>query len=1000
MSSGLPLEILGVVGPILCWVEGVQRPGLPESWYSSNCSFEDRVRAWLMRDLPTYSFDTLDEIIRLARDRRRPCDFPLEPRRAKDRLSPMAPPEGFDLVYMFHRLFDRYLQWTGNELCIREGRIVELHELAMRFPVRHLIRYCHADAVVRGYISIRRALELPVQMSQLHITSQGLRTVVEQGVSEGHLHLNGVINADESWADHLLRRLTPGVKDSFTPEADRLLVLSRTAVRLLAIGVLYSFVMGCKKKLPFHLISLLDKMYRAGNPVENRFVEEELNSEYLIEVEKLQTCLSQNVSGGRREELEWLMSLVNSDIHCVLSGGNLAHYREGVSGEGGIRSRILLLERLHLAVQRILVEHNVRSTLYYPRLDPSRKGLNADRRWNPSPMREFMHQLFCRYLIYHTHHWQEATQSGRTTGLRNFQRFFGARQREPLKWESPEIQGFAVESLSQARPLCAVEGRLSPPSTGISAFIPWILAFANQVYLEQFEKFGIVVHFRKQDHKKNRRKDDSKTTLDLRHGKIRRRTQSDAFKLFRVLSIPNPVVPFIVGIDAANMELTTPPEVFAPAFRFLREYPIKFRRRTLIKEIFGKCNDIAALVENRRLGMTYHVGEDFRHLLSGLRAIHEVIEFFKPLPGDRLGHAIALALEPEVWAAQVGYQAVLPMQEWLDTLVWIHYLLGPGHDLIGLLGVEDQIQYYSRKIYGKSEPGGRNRRQKSEERDWMPITLYDSWRLRQIDPCGLDPSHLVNNKFRIRQRGQGAEHRRWAEVQTRVLNEVDQHVGTEAAYLLVKLYWYSPRVREIGDNIITIDMQDRKDLWLAVCREAQQNLQNLVRDRQLVVEVNPTSNRIIGPMDRIADHPIFKLTLDQQHHLAREIRVTINTDDPGIFATSLPHEFYLLGESLISRGVSEPEVVKWLNWLRKNGRDYSFLSVLPKAKDNRHMESVIEFLLKRYAPLLRRLRGERRKYESPECRMPLENTLRNLIKCRGGEPLLKKLLEEAERGQV
>jgi hypothetical protein len=121
-------------------------------------------------------------------------------------------------------------------------------------------------------------------------------------------------------------------------------------------------------------------------------------------------------------------------------------------------------------------------------------------------------------------------------------------------------------------------------------------------------------------------------------------------------------------------------------------------------------------------------------------------------------------------------------------------------------------------------------------------------------------------------------------------------------------------------------------------------------------------------MEKMADHPIFRLTLDKQQRLEREIRVTINTDDPGIFATSLSHEFYLLGEILLGRNVPEPEVVEWLDWLRENGKDYSFLRVLPGAKD-KHMASIIDCLLKKYAPLLRRLRGERRKYESPEVRL-------------------------------
>lgn len=1008
MSSGLPLEVLGLMGPLLCWVEGIQRPGVPESWYAQNFSFEERLQGWLMRELPTYSYDNLQEIIKLAGDLRMPSNYPGEPLRSKYRKNTMAPPPGFDLVYIFHRLSRRYFQWAGNELCIRDGRMVELHELAMRFPVRHLIQYCHADAVARGYMSFEHVFELPVHMSQLHTTYQGLRTVVEHGLSEGHLHLNGIVSADECWTDHLLRRLAPGARDGFTPEANRLLVLSRTAVRLLAIGVLYSFIDANINQLPFHLIAQLDNLYRATTPMESRYISRQLNNEFLREIKILQNKLLESPAEIWEKELKWLMPLLNSDINCIIHKGFQYQLTEGgVVKLKGLRRRMRLLKRLHLNVQRILVERNIHTRLFPPKYDSSGSkisGIGIFKKQETNPVREFMHQLACRYLIYHAHHWQKATQSGKTTGLRNFQQFFDAVQRDSLAKDSIEIQGLAIEQLSRAEPLRAVEGRLSPPSTGTSRFIPWILAFAHQVKSDQLDKFGIVVHFRKDSFEKIRNRTPDNGTLKLRYGKIRRLTQAKAFKLFRLLSTSNPVVPFIVGIDAASLELTTPPEVFGPVFRFLRDFPIKLRRSGSTKEILSNYKNIAALVENRRLGMTYHVGEDFRHLLSGLRAIHEVIEFLKPLPGDRLGHAIALALDPGAWAAQVGYQAVMPMQEWLDTLVWLHYLLGPGHDLIGQLAVEDQIQLYSRKIYGKTVL---DRYEKGQlEREWMPTTLYDSWRLRQLDPYSVARSHLVDNKFRIRQRGNSNENKRWADVQENVLNEVDQHVGTEAAFHLVKLYWYCPRVYEIGSEIITIDMQDKKNLWLEIFKEAQQKVQALVRDRQLVVEVNPSSNRNIGPMEKMADHPIFQLTLDKQQQLARQIRVTINTDDPGVFATSLTHEFYLLGEILLNRGIPEAEVVEWLEWLRKNGKEYSFLRVLPHA-DDEHMESILKSLFDKYTPILRRLRGERRHYYTQKSRIKLNTELEHenrILKTRYKQletrlEMLEKKLPEGLRKQ-
>ncbi|MCP5108254.1 MAG: hypothetical protein GY950_33015, partial [bacterium] len=367
MSSGLPLEILGMIGPILCWVEGGERPGLPDSWLQNSYSFCERIRGWLIRELPTYSYDSLDEIVTLAMDPRNPCGFPLHRRRSGKQMIPMAPPSGFNLIYMLHKLSSHYFQWVGNTLCVREDRIVELHELALRFPVRHLIRYCHADAVVRGYISMECAKELPVHMGRLHTTYQGLRTVVERGLCEGHLHLNGVINADEAWADHLLKRSSPGVQDGFTPEADRLLVLSRTAVRLLAIGMLYAHTgIGCRKLLPFHLINHLDRMYQARNPMEDRNARRGLNKKF---IEVFNTLKEKGQPQGRQEDLRWLLVLANPGMNRLWFG---SHVRDGGKDSvepRGVRRRLALLRRLHLEVLKFLVERNVRTAFIDPALE-------------------------------------------------------------------------------------------------------------------------------------------------------------------------------------------------------------------------------------------------------------------------------------------------------------------------------------------------------------------------------------------------------------------------------------------------------------------------------------------------------------------------------------------------------------------------------------------------------------------------------------------------------
>jgi aminodeoxyfutalosine deaminase len=64
------------------------------------------------------------------------------------------------------------------------------------------------------------------------------------------------------------------------------------------------------------------------------------------------------------------------------------------------------------------------------------------------------------------------------------------------------------------------------------------------------------------------------------------------------------------------------------------------------------------------------------------------------------------------------------------------------------------------------------------------------------------------------------------------------------------------------------------------------NLMAMLRDRQIPLEVCPTSNVCTGLIARIEDHPLPKF-------LSAGLFVTLNSDDPGMFGTSLVGEFRL-----------------------------------------------------------------------------------------------------------
>jgi hypothetical protein len=98
-------------------------------------------------------------------------------------------------------------------------------------------------------------------------------------------------------------------------------------------------------------------------------------------------------------------------------------------------------------------------------------------------------------------------------------------------------------------------------------------------------------------------------------------------------------------------------------------------------------------------------------------------------------------------------------------------------------------------------------------------------------------------------------------------------------------------------------------------------LQCLLRERlarcRITVEVNPTSNLLIGGFNDYAELP-YRVMTDSG------LAVSINTDDPGLFMTSLPNEFAALYHSLVGP-MPHQAVSQWLQGRRLDAANSTFL---------------------------------------------------------------------------
>lgn len=355
----------------------------------------------------------------------------------------------------------------------------------------------------------------------------------------------------------------------------------------------------------------------------------------------------------------------------------------------------------------------------------------------------------------------------------------------------------------------------------------------------------------------------------------------------------NPKAAWIRGLDACGQEIGCRPEVFAPAFRYARAMAIPV----------GCASFLAHKPPTLRF--TYHVGEDFLDMVDGLRAIDEAIRFLELRRGDRIGHALAMGLDPMVWYSRRNFNMVLPAQDVLDNTAWLL------HSLQRLPNISDrrlekwlraQFDIYCVRIYGKT---------------FQPIRYYQSWQLRGDDPVLYrddDPGPVLPHPW---QQSSNPDHT--------MLRE-----RTMDTWELYHRYHFDPDVRRRGAELVSYRPPDEyaQAVW-----SVQQGLQRRVARLGLGIETNPSSNLLIGSLERYDRLPIVAFN---DIHLntppkGASLFVSINTDDQGIFDTDLENEFALMACALENakgsdgKHLYDPEhVYRWLDQVRQMGMEQSF----------------------------------------------------------------------------
>lgn len=115
---------------------------------------------------------------------------------------------------------------------------------------------------------------------------------------------------------------------------------------------------------------------------------------------------------------------------------------------------------------------------------------------------------------------------------------------------------------------------------------------------------------------------------------------------------------------------------------------------------------------------------------------------------------------------------------------------------------------------------------------------------------------------------------------------------------------------------------EKKYEWKLNCIESYIEVIKILQDfmiekiakMNVSVETNPSSNVLIGALSRYDQHPIFNMVgIDGSHRIC----ASINTDDLGIFDTSLQNEYVLLETAMKKNNVPSENIKAYLSKIKK-----------------------------------------------------------------------------------
>lgn len=515
-------------------------------------------------------------------------------------------------------------------------------------------------------------------------------------------------------------------------------------------------------------------------------------------------------------------------------------------------------------------------------------------------------RMFHSYLLLSNEYYRLLVQSEAQYGFDQFQKFTLTELREPAERDY-RARFHAIHGTTPTSTVGYLEGRFAPkdnplkasrllhsilsgyltylqdlsapkePNTCSQRSLSTLLAELEQYFAKpvsrhrDIHRLALVAHFIKQPWPPAQRHKAG----PYRHYPLDMQLRRAAGVLLSMLARWPRLRTWVRGVDAAANELHAPPDVFASTFRVCKRAGLTHR--------------------------SYHAGEDFRHLLSGIATMWEALTLLDLRDGDRIGHGTAMGIRPSLWLDRMPDVLTLTRGEWMLSMLTAWQLLRNLPDMQSNAHMlQRELEAVANQIFGRS---------------LSALDIERSMALR-----GLCRYYLM------RHCAGGVDS----------VEEPLSEFWSNEAKMVRAAYTERPQdVQLLWEWLSDLNVQARADEWIS--REArfldaasyvrlQQALMQEISDRGVLIETLPSSNVRISQYYSVDEHHSLRWMRVPGHFEDGdpEIMTCLGSDDPGIFAGDLETEFYLLYSTLRKSGFSDSESMQRLSVLNERGRTYRF----------------------------------------------------------------------------